>query len=60
MRDLNALIDPDSDVPSNAVLGTAAGINDAGSIALVGFVPGELSQRGFFLLPQRHPERGCR
>lgn len=60
MRDLNELIDPDSDIPSQAVLGAALGINDSGSIALIGFVPGEDSQRGFFLVPQRYPHRGCR
>ena len=60
MRDLNAVIDPDSDIHFQAVLGAAAGINDVGSIALTGFVPGEPMQRGFLLVPQQHPERGCR
>jgi probable HAF family extracellular repeat protein len=59
MRDLNDLIDPSSEIPPQAILGGAAGINDLGSIALIGFVPGELSQRGFLLVPQRHPQNGC-
>lgn len=60
MRDLNELIDPSSELPSQAVLGGAAGINDAGSIALIGFVPGEDSQRGFLLVPRRHSDKACR
>ena len=60
MRDLNALIDPSSELPSQPVLGAALAINDAGSIALNGFVAGEESQRGFLLVPQRHSHKGCR
>jgi len=59
MRDLNDVIDPGSEIRTDAVLGAAAGINDAGSIALVGFVPGEVSQRGFLLVPQRYPGKRC-
>jgi len=59
MRDLNDLIDPSSELPPQAVFGSAAGINDFGSIALIGFVPGELSQRAFLLVPQRHPQNNC-
>jgi probable HAF family extracellular repeat protein len=60
MRDLNELADPSSQIPSGAVLGAALGINDAGSIALIGFVPGEDSQRGFLLVPKGHSEMACR
>jgi probable HAF family extracellular repeat protein len=59
MRDLNDLVDPSSELPPQAVLGLAAGINDFGSIAIIGFVPGELSQRAFLLVPQRHPQNAC-
>jgi probable HAF family extracellular repeat protein len=60
MRDLNELIDPSSELPSQAVLGSGAAINDAGSIAVVGFVPGEDSQRGFLLVPRRDSGKACR
>lgn len=53
MRDLNELIDASTPLPLQPVLGAALGINDAGSIALVGFVPGEDSQRGYLLVPRR-------
>jgi len=53
MRDLNDLIDPSSEVPAQAVLGAALGINDGGSIALTGFMPGDDSPRGFVLMPKR-------
>ena len=59
MRDLNEMIDPSSEIRSDVVLGAAAGINDAGSIALVSFVPGEESQRGVLLVPQRYPGKRC-
>ena len=60
MRDLNELIDPSSELPPQAVLGAALGINDFGSIAVIGFVPGEESQRAFLMAPQRHPGKACR
>jgi probable HAF family extracellular repeat protein len=60
MRDLNELIDPGSELPSQAVLLVAQAINDFGSIALMGFVPGEESQRGFLLEPRRHSDKACR
>lgn len=59
MRDLNELMDG-STLSVQPVLGAALGINDGGSIALVGFVPGEDSQRGFLLVPQRHRGKGCK
>jgi hypothetical protein len=60
MRDLNERIDPGTVLPFQPVLGAALGINDRGSIALIGFVPGEESQRGFLLVPRRYPGKDCR
>ena len=60
MRDLNELIDAGSELAVQPVLGAALGINDGGSIGLVGFVPGEDSQRGFLMVPKRHRWERCR
>ena len=59
MRDLNELIDPSSELPSQVVLLVAQAINDIGSIALIAYVPGEESQRAFLLVPRRHFDRPC-
>lgn len=58
MQDLNDLIDPSSHIPSQTVVGARV-INDAGSIAAIGFVPGEDSQRGFLLVPRRDSDKAC-
>jgi len=60
MRDLNELVDPSSVLPVQPVLGAAVGINDFGSIAVIGFVPGEEEQRGFLMVAKRHAGKGCR
>jgi probable HAF family extracellular repeat protein len=59
MRDLNELIDPSSQLPSQVVLEVGTAINDFGSIAMVGLVPGEESRRAFLMVPQRHPHKAC-
>jgi len=60
MRDLNDLIDPRNRLPLPPVLGTAMAINEAGSIAVSGVVPGEGSQKGYLMVPKRERHEGCR
>jgi probable HAF family extracellular repeat protein len=60
MRDLNELIDVRNGLPIQPVLGTAVGINDAGSIAVSGILPGEDLQRGYLMVPKRNRHEGCR
>jgi hypothetical protein len=56
MRDLNELIDPSSALATTAVLVIAKAINNAGWIAVDGFVPDPVDpQRVFVLVPRRHP-----
>jgi probable HAF family extracellular repeat protein len=59
MRDLNEVVDAGSGMAGQVVLGAAVGVNDFGGIAVIGFVPGEESQRGFLALPRRQPHKAC-
>jgi probable HAF family extracellular repeat protein len=58
MRDLNELIDARNPLPIQPVLGTAMGINDEGSIAVNGFVPGDDSQHGYLMVPRKNRHEG--
>jgi hypothetical protein len=60
MRDLNELIDPSSELASQAVLVIAQAINDAGGIAVDGFVPDPVDPHRGFLLEPRHGKAPCR
>lgn len=62
IRDLNELIDPSSELATQAVLVIAQAINDAGWIAAYGYVLDPVDpQRGFLLVPRRHDgSPGCR
>ena len=60
MRDLNELIDPSSELASEAVLVIAQAINDVGSIAADCFVPDPVDpQRSFLLVPRRQSDKVC-
>jgi probable HAF family extracellular repeat protein len=60
MQDLNELIDTRNQLPIQPVLGTAIGINDEGSIAVNGFVPGDDSQHGYLMVPRKNRHEECR
>ena len=60
MRDLNELVDPSSELASQAVLVIAQAINKDGWIAVDGFIPDPVDPYRGFLLAPRHGKAPCR
>ena len=55
MHDLNELIDPTSELASQAVLGIGLAVNNAGSIVADGLIQGDPVRQSSFLLVPRNP-----